>query len=141
MRGMSSRRSISLQQYNCAEIKQVLLSNYSHIADFFIYKNAIQSLRVLMLLNLIFVQKQLQNVLFKQHCQHFSAGVTFILKVFFLWYFSLHFQTRHTLYLWLHRYQWEKVSKTPMRGFCPHVLHKYVTGTSKNEIFLLGDLL
>ena len=23
------------------------------------------------------------------------------------------------LYLWLHRYQWEKVSKTPMRGFCP----------------------
>ena len=77
---MSLKRSISLRQYNCAEIKQDQLSNYSHKAEVFYLFRVLDS-RVLTLLNLNSVQKQLQNVLFKHHWQYFYAGVTFILKV------------------------------------------------------------
>ena len=39
--------------------------------------------------------------------------------LFFFVVLFITFSNWHTLYLWLHRYQWEKVSKTPMRGFYP----------------------
>ena len=45
-------------------------------------------------------------------------------KFFFGGTFHHIFQSRHTLYLFLYRYQWEKEVKTPMKGFWPKPLQR-----------------
>ena len=58
-------------------------------------------------------------------------------------YFSYIFQTRHILYLFLYRYQWEKMSKIPVRGFLTPVHFKlwhWNDKCNKRDVVTLNEI-